>query len=473
MKKLFSFMHRDFKEDSKQVRNSRQRLSVMVNLFQHLTCFLFIFLIPVGAVSSGQDNSIEKLQIESKENINKATKSIYAEFEEFIKVVKELQDKYVDEIKLNTILTNAYRGMLSGLDPYSQYFGPEELESLKIETEGEFEGIGIEVIIKDGLLTVITPILDSPAFKAGILVGDRIIKIDGEYTENISIQDAVKKLRGKIGTKVTLTVVHEGDTAPVDITIERAKIHVNSIRGAKIIDDNYKIGYLSIANFQENTVADMDNAIQGLLKKGMKCLILDLRFNPGGLLNIAVDMADKFLDRGVIVSTKGRESSQNYIYRARKQGTYSNFPLVVLVNNGSASASEIFAGAMKDHKRGILLGIKTFGKGSVQSLIPVGDGKAALKLTTARYYTPSGVCIHEKGIEPDISVSLTFAEMKALNEHLSMSNLDNKNVDVNGEVLKGTSTVKEKQKYVDIQVERAVDILKGIEVYAKHKSTSQ
>ena len=300
MKKLFSFMHRDFKEVSKQVRNSRQRLSVMVNLFQHLTCFLFIFLIPVGAISSGQDNSIEKLQIESKENINKATKSIYAEFEEFIKVVKELQDKYVDEINLNTILTNAYRGMLSGLDPYSQYFGSEELESLKIETEGEFEGIGIEVIIKDGLLTVITPILDSPAFKAGILVGDRIIKIDGEYTENISIQDAIKKLRGKIGTKVTLTVVHEGDTTPVDITIERAKIHVNSIRGAKIIDDDYKIGYLSIANFQENTVADMDNAIQGLLKKGMKCLILDLRFNPGGLLNIAVDMADKFLDRGVI-----------------------------------------------------------------------------------------------------------------------------------------------------------------------------
>src|SRR3989338_4832059 len=307
MKKGFSFMLRDFKEDSKQVRNSRQRLSVMVNLFQHLTCFLFIFLIPVGAISSGQDNSIEKLQIESKENINKATKSIYAEFEEFIKVVKELQDKYVDEVSLNTILTNAYRGMLSGLDPYSQYFGSEELEDLKIETEGEFEGLGIEVIVKDGLLTVITPLLDSPAFKAGILVGDRIIKIDGESTESMSIRDAVKKLRGKLGTKITLTVVHEGDTTSTDITIERAKIHVKSIRGARMVDNDYKVGYLTVTNFQENTVRDMDAVIQDLLKKGMKCLVLDLRFNPGGLLNVAVDMAGKFLERGVGVFFQKKE----------------------------------------------------------------------------------------------------------------------------------------------------------------------
>ena len=192
-------------------------------------------------------------------------------------------------------------------------------------------------------------------------------------------------------------------------------------------------------------------------------MILDLRFNPGGLLNAAVDMADKFLEKGIIVSTRGRDRTQNYVYQAHKKGTYPNFPLVVLVNNGSASASEIVAGALKDHKRGILLGIKTFGKGSVQSLIPVGDGKAALKLTTARYYTPSGVCIHEKGIEPDIKVSLNFAEMKALHEHLSMINIDSKINEVKG---------KEKpQYYEDIQLERAVDILKGIEVYAKSTHT--
>jgi len=325
------------------------------------------------------------------------------------------------------------------------------------------------VIVKDGLLTVITPLLDSPAFKAGILVGDRIIKIDGESTESMSIRDAVKKLRGKLGTKITLTVFHEGDTTPTDITIERAKIHVKSIRGTRMVDNDYKVGYLAVTNFQEHTVRDMDAAIQDLLKKGMKCLVLDLRFNPGGLLNVAVEMADKFLERGVIVSTKGRDKTQNYVYQAHKQGTYPNFPLVVLVNNGSASASEIVAGAIKDHKRGLLLGIKTFGKGSVQSLIPVGDGKAALKLTTARYYTPSGVCIHEKGIEPHVKVPLNFAETKALHEHLAMINIDTKINESKGTetVLKGTVGAKEKPQYIDMQLERAIDIMKGIEVYAK------
>ncbi|HJW85968.1 MAG TPA: S41 family peptidase [Candidatus Brocadiaceae bacterium] len=435
---------------------------------------LFVTLVSVRTVSFGQEVPLEKPQIEVKEGADQTKESVYEEYEEFVKVVKELQDKYVDEIKINTILVNAYRGMLSGLDPYSQYFSPEDMEDLKIETEGEFEGLGIEVIVKEGLLTVITPLLDSPAFKAGILVGDRIIKIDGESTENMTIRDAVKKLRGKLGTKITLTVVHEGDTTPTDITIERAKIHVQSIRGTRMVDNDYKVGYLAVTNFQENTVRDMDAAIQDLMKKGMKCLVLDLRFNPGGLLNVAVDMADKFLERGVIVSTKGRDKTQNYVYQAHKKGTYPNFPLVVLVNNGSASASEIVAGAIKDHKRGLLLGIKTFGKGSVQSLIPVGDGKAALKLTTARYYTPSGVCIHEKGIEPHVKVQLNFAEIKALHEHLAMINIDamineTKVNKVNGTetVLKGTVGAKEKPQYIDMQLERAIDIMKGIEVYAK------
>ncbi|MBM2834294.1 MAG: hypothetical protein HW406_1455 [Candidatus Brocadiaceae bacterium] len=439
-------------------------------MMKRLSIFLlFVTLVFVRTVSFGQEVPLEKPPIEVKEGADQTKESVYEEYEEFVKVVKELQDKYVDEININTILVNAYRGMLSGLDPYSQYFSPEDMEDLKIETEGEFEGLGIEVIVKEGLLTVITPLLDSPAFKAGILVGDRIVKIDGETTENMSIRDAVKKLRGKLGTKITLTVVHEGDTTTTDITIERAKIHVKSIRGARMVDNDYKVGYLAVTNFQENTVRDMDAAIQDLLKKGMKCLVLDLRFNPGGLLNVAVDMADKFLERGVIVSTKGRDKTQNYVYQAHKKGTYPNFPLVVLVNNGSASASEIVAGAIKDHKRGLLLGIKTFGKGSVQSLIPVGNGKAALKLTTARYYTPSGVCIHEKGIEPHVKVSLNFAEIKALHEHLAMINIETKINESKGTetVLKGTVGAKEKPQYIDMQLERAIDIMKGIEVYAK------
>ncbi len=436
---------------------------------------LYIFLllvylvIPVNTSLLGQEKPSKESQVEVKESIKETEKSVYEEFEEFIKVVKVLQEKYVDEVNLNTILINAYRGMLSGLDPFSQYFGREELEELKIETEGEFEGLGIEVIIKDGLLTVITPIIDSPAFKAGILVGDRIIKIDGEPTENMTIRDAIKKLRGKVGTKITLTVVHEGNTVPADITIERARIHVRSIRGARIVDDDYKIGYLAVSNFQENTVRDMDEAIQYLLEKDMRGLVLDLRFNPGGLLSAAVEMADRFLERGLIVSTKGRDKTQNFAYKAQRQNTYSNFPLVVLVNNGSASASEIVAGAIKDHRRGLLLGVKTFGKGSVQSLIPVEDGESALKVTTARYYTPSGICIHEKGIEPHIKVPLNFTETRALHEHLSMTNVDTRKNETEEKdvALKGTIAEKEKPQYVDIQLERALDVLRGIEVYTR------
>lgn len=432
---------------------------------------LFVTLFTSKAALFGQDEVPKNPQEEANGGVTATQENIYEEFEEFVRIVKELREKYVDEIKVSTILTNAYRGMLSGLDPYSQYFTPEELDELKIETEGEFEGLGIEVVVKEGLLTVITPIIDSPAFKAGILIGDRIIKINGEFTENMNLREAIGRLRGKLGTKITLTVVHEGDTTPVDITMERAMVHVKSVRGAKIVDDGYKIGYLAVTNFQEYTVKDMDAAIQDLLKKGMKSLILDLRFNPGGLLNVAVEMADKFLDKGVIVSTKGRDKIQNYTYRAQKTGTYPNFPLVVLVNNGSASASEIVAGAIKDHRRGLLLGIKTFGKGSVQSLIPVDDGKAALKLTTARYYTPSGVCIHEKGIEPHIKVPLAFAETKALHEHLSMIDArDNGDKEIETTPA-GAGIKKEKSPYVDIQFERAIDILKGISVYAKRTGT--
>ncbi len=421
-------------------------------------------------VTFGQDKPSENSRVETKEPGKNSVKekAVYEEFEELIRIVNELQGKYVDEVTLNTILTNAYRGMLAGLDPYSQYFSEEELADLKIETEGEFEGLGIEVVMKEGFLVVITPMLDSPAFKAGILVGDKIIKIDGASTENMSIRDVIKRLRGKAGVKITLTVVHEGDAAPANITIERATIHVNSTRGARIVDDTYKIGYIAIINFQENTVKDMDAAIQNLMKQGMKSLILDLRFNPGGLLNVAIDMADKFLEKGVIVSTRGRDKTQNYIYRARKKGTYPNFPLIILVNNGSASASEIVAGAIKDHRRGVLLGIKTYGKGSVQSLIPVRDGKAALKLTTARYYTPSGVCIHEKGIEPDINVPLNFPETKSLHEHLSTLGIDSKTDTANQEVPpspKATTAGKEKPRYTDMQLERAIDVMKGIEVY--------
>ena len=331
----------------------------------------------------------------------------YQDFEEFINVIKEIQNKYVDEIELRALLKNAYRGMLAGLDPYSQFIDSEHLEELKIETGGVFDGLGIEVVIKDGFLTVLTPIVDSPAFRAGVLIGDKIIKIEGKSTKDVSIREAIDMLRGETHTKVTITVVHEGENEPVDITVERAKIHVKSTRGTRIVDAEGKIGYIAVTGFQDNTISDLDSAVEELEKQGMESLILDLRFNPGGLLNIAVDMADKFIKKGIIVSTKGRHKSQQHIYNAHSSGTYHNFPLIILINDGSASASEIVAGAVKDHKRGLLLGTKTFGKGSVQSLIPIENKNSALKLTTAKYYTPSGTLIDELGIEPDIKVNLT------------------------------------------------------------------
>ena len=246
----------------------------------------------------------------------------YQDFEEFISIIKEIQNKYVDEVGLRALLMNAYNGMLAGLDPHSQFIDSKSLEELRIETEGEFDGIGIEVVLKNGFLRVLTPIVDSPAFRAGVYIGDVIIKIDGKSTKNISIREAIEMLRGKNHTEVTITVIHEGESESVDITIERAKIHLNSIRGTRIVDEESKIGYIAITSFQDNTIGDLDAAVKELEEQEMEALILDLRFNPGGLLNIAVDMVDKFIKKGLIVSTKGRHKSQHHEYKAHKSKTY-------------------------------------------------------------------------------------------------------------------------------------------------------
>ena len=431
----------------------------MLRNYIRFTCILiFVFSLALRGVSAEKDQKPDP-------------EFYFKNFEEFINVIKEIQNKYVGEVELEELLNNAYTGMLSGLDPYSQYIGPENLEELKIETEGEFSGLGVEVIMKDGILTVLTPIVDSPAFRAGVLIGDRIIKIDGKSTKNITIRETIGLLRGEPNTNVTITVIHEGENEPVDITIHRAKVHVKSVRGAKIVNSEGGVGYISITNFQENTIIDMDEAIMDLTKKGMKALVLDLRFNPGGLLNIARDMVDRFLKKGMIVSTRGRHVSQDREYKAHKAGTYPSFPLVILVNKGSASASEIVAGAIKDHKRGILLGNTTFGKGSVQSLIPIENKNSALKLTTAKYYTPSGIQIEGKGIEPDTKVGLTKDELKELHAHLSRANAadiqtENGHKKVNGN---------DKTEFVDAQLAKAIDLLKDTDAYKElieHKQVS-
>jgi len=413
--------------------------------------------ITVIVFSIGISNLYARVEQESDPN------AYYENFEEFVKIVKEIQDKYVNKVGLEDLMKNAYKGMLVGLDPYSQFIDSESLVELRIETEGEFSGLGIEVIMKDGYLTVLTPIIDTPAFRAGMLIGDKIIKIDGYSTKNITIRETVKLLRGEANTKVTLTVLHEGETEPVDIVIERARIRVKSVRGARFVDEDNKIGYMAISNFQENTVRDMDKAIKNLEKQGLESLILDLRFNPGGLLNVAKDMGDKFIKKGMIVSTRGRHKSQEHEYKAHRSGTYSDFPLIILVNKGSASASEIVAGAVKDHKRGILVGTTTFGKGSVQTLIPIENRDSALKLTTAKYYTPSGVLIEEKGIEPDEKVELTRDELKELHAHLSRIHA----TDILTENGKKSDEKENKTEFVDVQLARAIDILKSKDSYAQ------
>ena len=395
----------------------------------------------------------------------------YQDFEEFITIIKEIQNKYVDVVDLRTLLRSGYTGMLGSLDPYSQYIDSKHLEELRIETGGVFEGLGIEVIVKDGILTVLTPIVDSPAFRAGVFIGDKIIEIDGKSTRNVTIREAVEILRGEPNTKVTLTVLHEGERDPVDITIERAKIQIKSTRGTRIVDKESKIGYVAVTGFQDNTITDLDASIEELEKQGMEALILDLRFNPGGLLNIAVDMSDKFIKKGVIVSTKGRHKSQEHEYKAHKSGTYRNFPLIILINNGSASASEIVAGAVKDHNRGLLLGTKTFGKGSVQSLIPIENKDTALKLTTAKYYTPSGTLIDGVGIEPDIKVNLTKKEINELHKNLTIANATDIRTKDRKEPSRDIEDSDDEGKFVDVQLFRALDMLRGIRVYAKTTGT--
>ncbi|MGR3178699.1 MAG: S41 family peptidase [Candidatus Anammoxibacter sp.] len=392
----------------------------------------------------------------------KEKKDYYDDYERFVKVVKIIQNKYVDEIDIKDLFHDAYKGMLSGLDSYSQFFEPEDVQDLKAETEGEFDGLGIEVVIRNGMLLVITPMIDSPAMRAGVMAGDIILKIDGRFADNLTFREVINSLRGKPGSEVTLTVLHKDGTTPEDILIKRAKIHVKSIRGARIVDNDAKIGYIAITNFQDRTTEDFKAAIKELLKQGMESLVLDLRFNPGGLLNVAIDVSDQFLEKDVIVSTRGREKSQNVVYKAHRGGLLIHQPLVVLLNNGSASASEIVAGAIKDNKRGILLGNRTFGKGSVQSLLPVEDGKSALKLTTARYYTPSGISIHRTGIEPDIHVELSIEEIKALHENLArINNLVGQD---SGDDENKSEDNKPSSEFKDKQLVSAINILKSIKI---------
>jgi carboxyl-terminal processing protease len=329
--------------------------------------------------------------------------SIYEDLKLFTDVFGIIQKEYVEATKPKEMVYGAIKGMLETLDPHSAFMPPETYKEMQEETRGRFEGIGIEITSKDGVLTVVSPIEDTPAFKAGILAGDQIVRIEGDVTKNLSLMDAVKRLRGPRGTKVTITIMREGSTKPQDFTLVRDVIPVRSVR-YELMDKQY--GYIRLSQFQEKTDGDLDKAIKALeteSKGTLKGLILDLRNNPGGLLDQAVKITDHFVESGLIVSVEGRRDEQKMKFYAHSQGTLPDYPLVVLINGGSASASEIVAGAIQDHKRGLVVGTPSFGKGSVQTIFPLKEG-AGLRLTTARYFTPSGRSIQAKGIVPDIIV---------------------------------------------------------------------
>lgn len=405
-----------------------------------------------------------KLAVRSQET-NDTDKVAFEKMQLLTEVMMLIRQNYVDEDKTHykDLLYGALRGMLSSLDPHSQFMEAEMFADMKDDTAGEFGGLGIIIGIRDGVLTVIAPMEDTPAFRAGIMHDDKIMTIDGDSTESMSLQEAVRKMRGEPGTKVKIKILRIKPQEVKEVEITRDIIKVPSIKGAAILED--KIGYVRIVQFNEPTAETLQKALDELLAKGMSALILDLRNNPGGLLSSAVEVSQKFLKRGAsIVITKGRPGGGlQSAYEAKGKVHYLDFPIAVLVNGGSASASEIVAGALQDHRRAVLIGEKTFGKGSVQSVQPLEDG-SAIRLTTAKYYTPSGRMIHEKGIEPDVVIPIPAEQWQKIIIKRSREEL--------GNVEKEDSKL-DLEHVTDTQLERAIDVLKGIRLFQSQAGKPQ
>jgi carboxyl-terminal processing protease len=376
----------------------------------------------------------------------------YEQLKLFTDVLSIIQNQYVDETEPREVIYGAVRGMLRALDPHSSFMDPDSYREMQVETSGSFGGLGIEITIRDDVLTVVAPIESTPAWRAGIQPGDRIVKIEGLATKDMSLPDAVKRMRGPKGTKVTITVVREGTREPFDVSLTREVIQVQSIKSEELEPG---IGYIRIRQFQERTAPDLVSAVEKFDKGGRFAgLIVDVRNNPGGLLSAAVEVSEEFLGDGkLIVYTEGRVRNQNMRFTAHAKRAITEVPLVVLVNQGSASASEIVAGAIQDHGRGVVIGQQTFGKGSVQTIIPLADG-SGLRLTTARYFTPKGRSIHGKGITPDIVIDPPKDEVSATKP--------------------GTPPLSEAEtRKRDVQLQRAIEILKASRILDKTKPTAK
>jgi len=422
-----------------------------------LGCFLGIVIATAGSVLADKDAEQQAVALP------------FEELRTFTEIFGRIKQDYVEPVTDKDLLESAIRGMLAGLDPHSSYLNTEEYKELRVGTTGRFGGLGIQVTMEDGFIKVISPIDDTPAQKAGMQSGDLIIKLDSQPVKGMTLTGAVKIMRGEVGSEIVLTVVREGNDAPFDVTLVRAIIKVKSVR-SRTLEEGF--GYLRISSFQSPTGEALKEEVKQLKKDNggkLKGLVLDLRNNPGGVLNGAVAVSDAFLNSGKIVYTEGRIKNAKMDFNATPGDLLDGAPLVVLINGGSASASEIVAGALQDHKRAIIMGTKSFGKGSVQTILPTGNG-GAVKITTARYFTPSGRSIQATGIEPDIELRrLKLEELEAakftpikeadLSHHLSNGN--GKKSDKNA---KSKDTDKKGVDLRDYPLTEALNLLKGIAI---------
>jgi len=404
---------------------------------------------------------------------------IYKNIEVFTEVLRQIEKNYVEPQDPQKMIYGAIKGMVQGLDPHSSFMTKEEHQDLLIETKGSFSGVGIEISVRDNVLTVVSPIEGTPAHAAGIQAGDKIIRIDEKPTTEMSLSDAVKNIRGEKGTKVKLTIIREEVDKPLDFIITRDVIPLKSVRHYLLTPD---IGFVRISTFQSKTSKDLMTALEKLeTGRNLRGLILDLRNNPGGLLSQAIEVSDIFLDSGLIVSTKGRNASQNMEVSAHKNKVERDYPIIVMVNGGSASASEIVAGALQDNKRALTLGTRTFGKGSVQTILPLSDG-SGLRLTTAKYYTPSGRSIQLSGIAPDIEVKFIppakdeekegpqFMREKDLEGHMPNDTTQAAEEQEEGEEDENALKVKMLLER-DNQVRHALQLLKTWDIFSNMKPT--
>jgi carboxyl-terminal processing protease len=422
----------------------------------HILVILVLILVAASFMGTGMATKVLATQAET-----------YEKLKIFSEVLYLIQTNYVEEVDIQDVIYGGIHGMLKALDPHSSFMTPDMYEEMKVDTQGQFGGLGIQIGIKDDQLTVIAPIDDTPAFRAGIEAGDRIIKIEDASTKDMLLMEAVKLLRGPKGTSVTITIVRDSLERPREFTITRDIIELKSVTSRMLLDN---IGYVRLRQFSENTADELENALNGLEARGMEAVIIDLRSNPGGLLNSAVDVSDKFLEKGkLIVYTEGRNRNQSMRFVAHDDFTHPNYPMVILVDHGSASASEIVAGALQAHSRAVVIGTQTYGKGSVQSVIPLSDN-SGLRLTTAKYYTPAGISIQDKGITPDIIVAFDPVVTATENgtdeaETETETETEAEDNDVNLDATEEQEVLDMIQR--DPQLQRAMDVLKGVLVFER------